>query len=348
MAENERLKVKGSHFDCGFQIGKWGSDQICRLITISKNAPPRDLTWQDCIEKSKLYVNQTNQEYPYIIEEILGVAAGSGVDFDDVFATFVEELWSDTDSGPRQCTDAVVCPPATDGHVIVGHNNDLPADYLETVFSVEWDFDDGRKMFTVGPAGIFVSVGVNNRGICLTGNELSPNDDKVGIPRSIIAWAILNADTFDQAVKIATNPNRASSYNNVIVTQNPNKIVSVEGSATDYALIYPTAGGLVHANHYISDRMKKYETVDDLTSSHSRQQRGEEILRENLRLFTKEDIRAVLKDHGKANQPDNNTFCRHGDKLITVFSFLADMTDGVVELALGQPCETEFKEVWRF
>ena len=342
------IQVRGNRYDCGRQIGVACKNYIVDLISISAGSPPKGLTWEDCLKKSQLYYLETKKCHPYIIDEIEGTAIGAGVAVNELFTVFVEELWADADLAHHQCTDVLVCPPATFGSVLVGHNNDLSPEYAKVITAVEWLLDDDTKMFTVGPAGIFISVGVNSNGICLTGNELSPNDNKIGVPRSCIARAILNAKTFNEAVKTATDPNRASSYNNVISTKNPQEIVSVEGSGTDFALIYPKNGTFVHANHYASDKMKKYESVDDLTSSISRQSRGEELLINKSSPFNKNDIIAVLKDHGVDGLPTNNTICRHGYKHSTVFSFFADLTNGVIELALGNPCHAEFKEVWRF
>lgn len=342
------IQAKGNHYDCGRQIGTACKSNIVDLIAISAGSPPKGLTWEDCLKKSQPYYLETKKYYPYIVDEIEGTADGAKVKVSELFTTFVEELWAEANFTHHQCTDVAVCPPATSGAVLVGHNNDLSQEYAKVITAIEWLFDDGTKMFTVGPAGIFISVGVNNKGICLTGNELSPNDNKIGVPRSCVARAILNAGNFDEAVKTATNSNRASSYNNVITTKNPREIVSVEGSGTDFALIYLKSGTFVHANHYITDKMKRYESIDDLTSSLSRQSRGEELLFSKSSLFDKNDIIAVLKDHGVDGVPTNNTICRHGDKHSTVFSFFANLTNGVIELALGNPCESEFKEVWNF
>lgn len=278
----------------------------------------------------------------------MGASKGADVSFNDLFVNFIEELWSDSDASSRQCTDIVVCPPLTNSDVIVGHNNDLTNIYLDNITVVDWAFDTGDKLLTIGPAGIYPSVGVNSQGICLSGNELSPNDEKFGIPRSIIARAILNEKTYGKALAVATNPLRASSYNNIIATKNASEVVSMEGSATDYELIYPKEGCLVHSNHYLSERMKKFETPDDFTSSWSRQRRGEEIVSRYTKSDGNEIMKTILCDHGEDSVPSNNTVCRHSPNNTTVFSFIANMTKGSVEYSLGHPCEAGYTKIWEF
>ena len=91
--------------------------------------------------------------------------------------------------------------------------------------------------FTIG-IGPWISVGFNSAGLALTGNELSPNDDRVGIPRLLLVRDILRRRTLDEAVAAALHPRRASSYNNLL-SHRDGGVVSVEGSATDAELLRP-------------------------------------------------------------------------------------------------------------
>ena len=112
--------------------------------------------------------------------------------------------------------------------------------------------------FTIG-IGPWISVGFNSAGLALTGNELSPSDDRVGIPRLLLVRDILRRRTLDDAVSAALHPRRASSYNNLL-SHRDGGVVSVEGSATDAELLRPgRRGTLAHTNHYTSARMSRYE-----------------------------------------------------------------------------------------
>ena len=114
-------------------------------------------------------------------------------------------------------------------------------------------------MFTIG-IGPWLSVGFNDAGLSLTGNELTPNDNRVGIPRLLQVREILRRRTLDVGRRgRRCIPRRASSYNNVLAHRDGG-VVSVEGSATDAELIAPAADGtLAHTNHYVSERMRRYE-----------------------------------------------------------------------------------------
>ena len=140
----------------------------------------------------------------------------------------------------------------------MAHTNDLPPELEDELIAIERRVDGEPVIFTIG-IGPWLSVGFNDAGLSLTGNEVTPNDNRVGIPRLLQVREILRRRTLDSAVEAALHPRRASSYNNVLAHRDGG-VVSVEGSATDAELIEPSANGtLAHTNHYVSERMRRYE-----------------------------------------------------------------------------------------
>ena len=73
---------------------------------------------------------------------------------------------------------------------------------------------------------------MNAAGLSLTGNELAPNDERVGISRSHQVLEMMRASSLDEMVGMALRTDRASSYNNVL-TSFDGGVANVEGSATD-------------------------------------------------------------------------------------------------------------------
>jgi isopenicillin-N N-acyltransferase-like protein len=338
------LKVSGSHFECGVQIGQFFKEKIKKYIEVCRMDPPEKYSWEECLKFTPSYLAPTQKYFPEIIEEVKGTAEGAGVNFIELFASGIEEFYS-KHHHIKECTDIISLPPASN-HALVAHNNDLPPSFFDYITQVEWNFSDGTQMYTVGLAGFLVSVGVNSSPLVLTGNEVTPNDVKVGIPRAYIARAILLAQDYDSAVQIATHPERASSYNNIITVAD--KAVSAEASATDFELIQPKEGILVHSNHYCSVKMKPYEGHPGYDSSITRLESGLGLSTKATRPITIETLKSFLRDHGMANEKSDNTICRHGQTSASIFGFTADFETGVVELAAGSPCENKFEVVWNF
>jgi len=339
------IKVQGNHFECGQQIGQQFHQVIGAYIQSCKSSPPSGLTWSDCLLRSQPFLAPMTAGYPEIVEELRGVSQATGISFPEIFTTGIEELYANNYSH-KNCTDIIATSPAS-AHTLVVHNNDLTPSMSDFITSVEWNFADGTKMFTVGLAGYLVSVGVNNSKIVLTGNELTPNDNKPGIPRAYIARAILLATSFDRAIEIATDTNRASSYNNIISTIG--KSVSIEGSATSYDLLLPTNGILTHSNHYCSTKMLSYEGKSDNYPSSIERLKSANTQSEHMsHPITLDNLKDILRSHGPDGSPSTNTICRHSDQAMTVFGIAIDVDAGLVELAAGNPCRNQFRQVWQF
>ena len=177
----------------------------------------------------------------------------------------MEEIWYEPRERVTQgrCSDVVAGPTATaNGHLLVGHTNDLGPAMEDQIVAIEKRVTGDPTIFQLG--GIpWLSVGWNSAGLSLTGNELSPNDEQVGISRSHQVLEMMRARTLDEMVAMALRPDRASSYNNVL-TSADGGVANVEGSATDAEVTgLDEAGHLAHTNHYVCDRMLPFEGDPD-------------------------------------------------------------------------------------
>jgi len=334
------LTVSGSHYECGRQIGLACPELIRRMIANTRTIIAPGLCWDDYRRAAQPYQFAAQRAFPWALDEIRGVADGAGVDFLDLFILSVEELFST--SPASLCSDFAACSPATEGHVLLAHNNDLSPAAQEYILAIEWNFPDHPRLFTIG-VGPFLSIGVNAQRIALTGNELFLNDTRPGVPRQIIARAILSAGNFEEALAIAIHPDRASSYNNIISSRD-GRIVSVEASATDYEFLYPEEGWLVHTNHYTHPRMKKYELDPrEIPGSISRYERARTLMQTRTGPVTLPMLKTFLSDHEAAPV----SLCWHdpAGKVKTVFSALIDLTELTVEAAVGNPCQGEFARI---
>ena len=246
-----------------------------------------------------------------------------------------------------RCTDLVAGPPATaDGHVWVAHTNDLSPAAEADLVAIEWRVPGEPVVLSLG-TGPWISVGWNDAGLSLTGNELSPNDERVGVPRLLMVREQLTARSMDEAVAMALRSDRASSYNTVFAGRD-GSVVDVEGSATDHELVsLDPAGHLVHANHYACARMRRYEGDPAYaTRSAVRHARAAELLAAApAGSITPDALRAMLADH--ATDPP---ICRHEaaeERSKTVFWCVADVTVGEIRFGRGNPCASE-EQRYRF
>lgn len=344
------IRVSGSHREVGRQLGEATAAVIRAAVDFDRELPP-GRAHDAQLELARAHRDATLRATPWLVDEIDGAAEGAGVDPLALFAASVEEIWTvrPSQAGPGgqlrggHCSDLAAAPPATaDGHVWVAHNNDLSPASEAAAVAVEWRVTGEPVVFSLG-IGPWISVGWNDAGLSLTGNELSPNDDRIGVPRLLMVREQLTARTLDEAVAMALRPDRASSYNTVFAHRDGG-VVNVEGSATDAEVTRPgPAGTLAHTNHYACERMRRYE-ADPAYAIRSgvRLARALELLDgpsgagPAAGSLTGDALFAALCDH--ATQP---SICRHDDGTetsVTCFWCLADVTAGTVWYGRGSPC----------
>jgi hypothetical protein len=318
----------GTHGEVGAQIGSASASAVLRSAAAMSTAQ---------IEAARPYREVTERELPWLVEELDAVADGAGADRLAVFAAGIEEL--DTGGeGEGACSDMVARPPASvDGHLWVAHNNDLSPEVEPDIVATEWRVPGDPVVFTIG-IGPWISVGFNSAGLALTGNEVSPNDNRIGIPRLLHVRDILRRRTLDEAVEAALSPHRASSYN-TILSHRDGGVVNVEGSATEAELIRPGPGGtLAHTNHYVSAKMLPFEGDPEYAAGSAvRYRRALEWLAPGQ--ITEHVLRRALQDHTGAP----HSLCRHpehGAQSKTVFWCLADVTERTITYGRGNPCDS--------
>ena len=325
------IRAAGSHREVGRQIGSATAGAIRRSV-----APPFDA---DLVRR---YRAVTVEHLPWVVEELDGAAEGAGIDPLALFAASIEELAPA--EAPAGCSDLVVTKElSANGHLLVAHNNDLYAEDEEDVVAIEWRVPGEPVVFTLG-TGPWLSVGWNDARLSVTGNELSPNDEQVGIPRLVQMRDVLTRRSLAEAVEAVLHPARASSYNWGFAHA-ADGALNVEGSATQAGIDEPGPDGfLAHTNHYARDDMERFESTAHLANSCRRLDRARELARGGP--FTVDTLRAALADH--ENAPDSICCHDEGPKPVkTVFWCVADVTAGEITYGRGNPCDSE-AQVYRF
>ena len=324
------VRAAGTHREAGAAIGAATSDYIGR--TAGSAEFDHDLVLR--------YRGASVKHLPWVVEELDAAARAAEVDPIALFADAVLELstFSQTQI-PSRCTDIAAVPTLTaDGHLLVAHNNDLSAGDENDVVAIEWKVEGEPTIFTLG-LGPWISVGWNEAGLSITGNEVAPKDEGVGIPRLLQVRDVLTRTTLAEATRAILHPARASSYNWVVAQDDV--VLSIEGSATAAEAIAPAEDGtLAHTNHYVHPEMADYEASTSSEGSAARLQRAKELMTESLEeALTRTRLREILSDH-EGSEP----LCRHGSapgESQTAFWCIADVTARTIMYGRGNPCDSE-------
>jgi len=334
------IEARGSYREVGQQIGVQCKSQIERMMDLLRKSPPTGKTWEMAIAEGKLFLIHSQAVYPHYIEELHGIAEGSGVPFDELFISMCEELWETPPNG-KGCTDMAARGRATlDGSTLVAHTNDLSASSEDGLVILKVKAGDEPEFIGVSSGGVGISAGFNAAKISLTGNQLDSNDVRHGVPRLLVVRAILGSKHLSEAMSHCLLKERASSYNNVIA-DGTGEVYSMEGSATDIEAIYIEKDYMAHANHYTHPTMRRFELDrSDIANSIIRHNRAEYLLKENYGKLTPDLFKKLLADH--AGFP--TSICKHGLTSVTVFSIIIQVETLTAWIGRGHACETEYYE----
>lgn len=346
------IETRGTPYQVGHQIGT-AAGRSLRAMHAQARAEYA-AQWHRLLGWSAPFRAATEQRLPNVMAELRGCAQGAGIPLDDLFLLSVEELLYEEVRGasarrawvgPREktkgCSDLAAAPPATvDGHVWLAHNNDLGREALDHLFVTHFRVEGEPAILAVTVGGLFISIGLNDAGLSLTGNQLNANDSRLGVPRLLIVRDILAQKTLEAALASALLPERASSYNNIIGSAD-GRIVNAEGSATAAALTWSGEhhGALAHTNHYLAPEMLKYEAdARHVAMSASRCSRALDYARKYRGQIGYTICERFVRDHVYAPW----SVCKHSGQSVTVFSAILDLTEPCLWLTRGNPCQSEF------
>ncbi len=301
------------------------------------------------------FATQVEAFGPHYIEEMRGIADGSGVPFDDVLminarteviaeARRIANAETSTAAAmaPKDgCTGAIILPPRSkSGNLIHGQNWDWRAECAETAVVLRVRRDDGPDFVTFVEAGGLARNGFNAAGIAITANYLRCDRDyrQTGVPLALIRRKVLEQEHFALAIRtVAVTPKSCS--NNMMLSHADGVAIDLECAPDESFALYPTDGLLVHANHFVTGAAlaKVKDTgIADSPDSYYRDMRVREKLEASGRALTRDDMKAAFfDDFGKPYsvcrppRPGSNS----GDLSATVAMVIMEPKAGVMEVA---------------
>jgi isopenicillin-N N-acyltransferase like protein len=344
------IKVSGSHRDIGRQIGQAVPNQIRHSIDNAHNLladayETLGLTWDGAQIQARKYLPFAQERYPQYVDEIMGMAEGASVSFEDLMVLNAMEAVTTDALHLTRCTSFAVNGIRTaDGHVLIGHNEDWVPEDEDDVYVIHAVPDDEPPFLAMNYGGLLPNIGFNSKGIAQFCDSVYPNDSRIGIPRVVVSRAVLAAETPADAIRFMLAPHRAAGYNHLLAHES-GELYNVEVSARRFAIIYGIEGSVVHTNHYLSENMQEVEeSPDELISSRVRYFRARRLLKQVPKHSIK-TLQSILKDHVNFS----NSICNHAiemddplDREKTINSLVLDLTARELHIAWGNPCENPY------
>jgi isopenicillin-N N-acyltransferase-like protein len=344
------VEVSGTHRDMGRQIGEAMRPQVQHSVQnarvlIERSYDALELTWEGAQIQSRKYLPFAEEQYPQYVEEIRGIAEGANVPFDDLVVLNVMEAVTMDALHLTRCTSFAVNEQFTaDGHVLAAHNEDWVPEDENDVYVISARPVNEPPFLAMTYGGLLPNVGFNAYGIAQLIDSVYPNDSRIGIPRLVVARAVMASRRISGAIGRTLVSRRAAGYNHLLV-HDSGEMYSVEVSARKFDSLHGTEGYIVHTNHYLSNPMKEIEKdPEELISSRVRYFRTVRLLREST-THTIKSLQAIQKDH--VNLP--NSICNHNiagidpmDRESTISALVIDLTAREMHIAWGNPCQNAY------
>ncbi|WP_421928419.1 C45 family autoproteolytic acyltransferase/hydolase [Neoaquamicrobium sediminum] len=294
------------------------------------------------------------------IEEMRGIAEGSGVAFEDIVminarteivASARAELNKPEPDEPDDgCTCALIMPErSSTGHLIHGQNWDWRVECAETGVVLRVRQENGPDFVTFVEAGGLARSGFNAAGTAITANYLECERDftQRGVPLGAIRRKVLQNEHFARAIKVvATTPKSCS--NNIMISTSAGFGIDFECAPDESFPLYPEDGLLVHANHWVSPvaLSKLRDTgIPYVPESFYRDWRVRRLLEERGPLLGRADLKAALFDDfltpfSVCRPPREN---EASNISTTVAMVVIDSSRGFMEIAALPALNREFR-----
>lgn len=362
------IHISGTPYERGLSYGKQAKDLITlALDTYRPSFLERGHSWPDVIVQGQMFAARVESYSKDMLEEIKGIAAGSGHDLGEIVAlnARTELLYSNNqaeqykETGHQNisgegCTGAIALPEATaNGHVIHGQNWDWLNECAPFTIVLQIEQQAGPDVITLVEAGTLARCGLNSDGIAVTGNFLKTDEDfgANGIPAPFIRRKILTSANLHDAMNAVLTANRSFSIN-VMISDGNGEAIDFETTTKRVYWMRPENGLLVHSNHFLSAGAIANEVDQAIVvtpDSLYRDVRVRRELKNKLGRISVEDMKQAFAD--KYGAPF--AVCRSpntgpgGDSSATLATVVMDVTAGELHIC-ACPYQNDEYQLFRF
>ena len=348
------IQAAGSYRELGRAVGEGARAQIAQALAFYEEhfTAMAGISFAEAEVQARRYLPFAEQHLPQYVDELWGMAEGSGQPFEKLLVPNCAEEFTcraDQDPGPHGdkpgghfCTAVAV---HTGGRHLLGHNMDWYVVDADKNVLFDLTTPQGTRMVTIAGVPYLPILGMNSHGLAYVGNSLYSTDDRLGVPNAFVRRWVLESSSLEQAVQRATTPVRARGSNHLLADR-AGRVWNVETSATD-AVVTEHGEVAAHTNHYIEPAMQAYEGYHHdesrrrLAAARRRLVAGLQVGEDPLQL-----VRAVLRNH--AGSPDS--ICGHADtaappaeQVMTVASMVCDLDEMRLDACAGPPCSNEYR-----
>jgi isopenicillin-N N-acyltransferase-like protein len=343
------LYLRGTPYEQGRQLGAGAADLIAENVQRAQALVPTgfDLSGYTAMtRRNEAWVSRT---YPELLEEIQGIADGSGIGYFDLLHLNLntDVAYARAYAMVHDCTQVLASGSATvDGKTYLAKSRDLTRGPTRQVL-LHREYDDGTFRNEIGSAGqMTLPVGVNHYGVAVGTSGQWSSRVVVDLARGDSAWHIPNlqlvlrhARSAEEGVQIVREQPRVAGMNMMIADERTAYAVEITDSQVH--VFEPEDGILVRTNHYLAPALQHLApTPSEYPGTFERYDRASEMAAARQGQLGPQDMLAILSDHAEDGR---ESICRHANGVEGVGQTYAAMVacpqDRHVWAVFGNPCE---------
>lgn len=236
--------------------------------------------------------------FPALVAELEGMAAGLGWPMEDVF------LWNCRGELIHNAPDGCTTLAAVSGNArFIAHNEDGDRYLRERCFLVDVQPVDKPGFVSFYYPGSLPghTFAANRAGLVQAINNLRIRTPTTGVPRMILARAVLDTYSLHEAVRLLSDVPRASGFHHTLGCVGDARLLSIEATVRRCSVVAdkPRFG---HANHMIHDGCDgEAQIVTD--SSRDRQARVDALLPALRTPVSDDALLRILQDQAPTGLP---------------------------------------------
>ena len=290
------LKIKGSPLDVGVQLGLFGAQAMHAFIEKS-DSWNKVMQWRDS-SSAQTMKRLTQEKHPKIWQELQGLAQGLNFPVDDVFLWNCRgDLWL---MSPDGCT-TVQLP--SDGYPTFAHNEDGDPLFAGHCAIAEVNLASGIGFASFVYPGSLPghTFAVTNAGLAMTANNLRSPHSQAGLPRMVLARAVLDMPNVPSALNYLQSAPRSGGFHFTLGQAGSQVLTSVEFNNAVFSAIELKKVSL-HANHMIHSGMANQPQTITVSSGY-RQLRGDSLIAQSVAAGVLPNALTLLFDQSNKKFP---------------------------------------------
>ncbi len=338
------VETSGNPAEIGFQYGSQLKDKLKEYCEI-RTANIYKKYKKNILEKGKkVMLGVMEQEFPYIIKEMRGIAKGAEISYDDYSLSVISAGFSIFPKESDECSNILF--KESDHGPLLGKTLDgTTPDVATSVVRLIKPKNGITVLCLTRIDGISTETGLNNKGLALGESSLHFfTTNPRGIIRTLLLRPLLSecSSVEEGSQYLAAHPTIKDGFHYTMVDTGGN-IAIAERSPIEYNVRRTESKVIYCTNHTASPWMRKLEKsrgVEGDRNSDNRFQNLKNITSDDNFELSLKSMKKILRNH---NIPGG--ICQHGNEnLYTQKAYINIVNEGKLLVSPGPPCKNDFKE----